>query len=265
MYFDVTKNDNSPIICNVPHSDTSVPEEFKGDFLLSPEALNHEVLYMADNYTNLLYGELLYVSSSIISKISRVVLDIERFENEEDELMSKVGMSALYTRTSSGSPLRTLGVENAEKLRRIYKDYHDSFTELTRNTLINHGMALIVDCHSFPSIPRQYEPEQESNRPDICIGVDAYHTPEVLVDALRKSFEEVGYSVEINTPFAGSIVPTLFYKQDKRVVSVMIEVNRKLYMDEETFEKSKNFSQVSKTISRCVIVMLNHYKENLTK
>lgn len=259
MYFDIIKNDNSPIICNVPHSGTSIPEVFKGDFLLSQESLQHEVQYMADNHTNLLYGELLYVSSSIISKISRVVLDIERFENEEDEPMSKVGMSALYTLTSDGSPLRTLSLENKKALHVAYDDYHKAFTELTESALTNHGIALVVDCHSFPFAPRRYEPEQEPNRPDICIGVDAYHTPEALVGALRRSFEEVGYSVEINTPFAGSIVPAAFYKLDKRVVSVMIEVNRKLYMNEETFEKSKNFSQASKTISRCVITALNDF------
>ncbi len=103
MYFEVSENNNSPIICNVPHAGVIVPEEFKGDFVLNDEELKEEILYMADNYTDLLYGELLYVSSFIKSKISRVVLDIERFENEKDEPMSKVGMSALYTHTSKGN------------------------------------------------------------------------------------------------------------------------------------------------------------------
>lgn len=259
MYLEVSKNKNSPIICNVPHSGTVIPEEFRSDFVLTQQDLDKEVLYMADNFTNYLYGELLYVSSYIISKISRVVLDIERFQNEEDEPMSKVGMSALYTRTSSGEVLRNISDENKITLEKIYKEYHDSFTKLVNDSLVKNDKAIIVDCHSFPSVPRVYEPEQGLHRPDICIGVDEYHTPKELVDILQSNFEKHGYRVEINTPFAGSIVPMDYYKKDDRVVSVMIEVNRKLYMNEKTIEKVENFSDISKDISRCVITSLNQF------
>jgi N-formylglutamate amidohydrolase len=61
------------------------------------------------------------------------------------------------------------------------------------------------------------------------------------VDILERNFKEIGYSVKINTPFSGSIVPLGFYKKEKKVISVMIEVNRKLYMNEETF-KNQNIS-----------------------
>jgi N-formylglutamate amidohydrolase len=260
MYFEVSENKNSPIICNVPHSGTIVPEEFRGDFVLSQGDLDKEVLYMADNFTNYLYGELLYVSSYVMSKISRVVVDIERFQNEDDEPMSKVGMSALYTRTSSGDVLRNISDENKIALEKIYKEYHNSFTTLVSDSLLKNDRAIIIDCHSFPSIPRSYEPEQDMYRPDICIGVDEFHTPKEMVEILQGNFEKLGYRVEINTPFAGSIVPLTYYKKDKRVISVMIEVNRKLYMNEETFEKAENFSQISKDISRCVITSLNQFK-----
>ncbi len=263
MYFEVSNNEKNPIVCNVPHSGTVIPEEFKGDFTLNETELQDEVLYMADNYTDILYGELLFISSFIISKISRVVLDIERLENMEDEPMSKVGMSALYTRTSNGSLLRNISKENKKMLGKVYKDYHAAFLGLVNGSLLRSNMAIVIDCHSFPSTPRVYEPEQEVNRPDICLGVDKYHTPQELVTILKSSFEEVGYSVGINTPFAGSIVPLSLYKKDKRVISVMIEINRKLYMHEETFEKTSNFSEVSKAISRCVITSLNQFVKTI--
>lgn len=259
MYFEVSENNNSPIICNVPHSGTIIPKEFKEDFVLTEKDLDKEVLYMADNFTNYVYVELLYVSSYIMSKISRVVVDIERFQNEEDEPMSKVGMSALYTLTSNGSILRTISDSNRHVLEKMYKDYHDSFSQLVNNSLVKNNTAIIVDCHSFASVPRVYELEQDSNRPDICIGVDDFHTPKRLVDILKHNFEKLGYRVEINTPFAGSIVPVPYYKKDTRVISVMIEVSRKLYMNEETYQKNKDFTQVSKDISRSVITSLNQF------
>jgi N-formylglutamate amidohydrolase len=259
MYFEVSENNNSPIICNVPHSGTVIPEEFNGDFVLTQKDLEEEVLYMADNHTNTLYGELLSISSCIVSKISRVVVDIERFQNEEDEPMSKVGMSALYTRTSSGDVLRNISIDNKVVLEKIYKEYHDSFTQLVSSSLLKNNKAIIIDCHSFPSVPRVYEPEQDMNRPDICIGTDDFHTPKELVEILKHTFEKLGYSVNINTPFSGSIVPLNYYKKDERVISVMIEVNRKLYMNEETYQKNNNFTQVSKDVSRSVITSLNQF------
>lgn len=259
MYFKVAKNKNSPIICNVPHSGLFIPEEFKSDFILNDFELRDEAKYMADNYTEELYADLVYISSSIVSSISRTVLDIERFEKDEDEPMSKVGMSALYTKTSDGKILRNISEENRNKLNNLYKEYHNSFRGLVDESLKNNKVAIIVDCHSFPSVPRSYEPDHDNGRPDICIGVDEYHTPKDLVTILKNNFEEIGYNVKVNSPFSGSIVPLEYYKKDKQVVSVMIEVNRKVYMDEQMFLKKKDFSNISKSISRCVIKSLNSF------
>jgi N-formylglutamate amidohydrolase len=257
MHFDVSKNSNSPIICNVPHSGLIIPEDFKEEYLLSGDALKNEVLFMADNYTDLLYSELLYVSSYIKSNVSRIFLDIERFKNPDEEPMSKVGMSAFYTLTSDGKPLRNIAPTTIEFLTRIYDEYHTTLTELVAESLERNNFAVVVDCHSFPSIPRSYEPDKNENRPDICIGVDEYHTPKELVDIVKRNFESAGYSVEINSPFAGSIVPMKYSRTEQKVSSIMIEINRKLYMNEETYLKNKNFSEISKIISRAVIVSLN--------
>ena len=53
-----------------------------------------------------------------------------------------------------------------------------------------------------------------------------------------------GMTVKRNSPFAGTMVPMKYYRKDKRVTSVMIEVNRRLYMDEVTGEKLPGFEAV---------------------
>jgi N-formylglutamate deformylase len=55
-------------------------------------------------------------------------------------------------------------------------------------------------------------------------------------------------SIAINKPFAGTLIPMKFYKQDKRVESIMIEINRKLYMDESTGEKNTRYSELKSII-----------------
>lgn len=262
MYFEVSTNENSPIVCNVPHSGTAIPEALREHFVLPREALDTEVKYMADNHTDALYSELLYVSSFIRSTISRIVVDIERFKDEKDEPMSNVGMSAFYTRTSSGMVLRNIPEETKHILEKIYTDYHDSLSGLVDSALVKNNLALIVDCHSFPSVPRVYEPDQKMDRPDICIGTDDYHTPQRMTKLLIQNFEDLGYRVAVNTPFSGCIVPTHHYQKDRRVLSVMVEINRKLYMNEKTFQKWNNFSEVGRAVSRCIMRSLNQFLEN---
>ncbi|MBQ3663473.1 MAG: N-formylglutamate amidohydrolase [Clostridia bacterium] len=38
--------------------------------------------------------------------------------------------------------------------------------------------------------------------------------------------------MEMNRPYSGSMVPLAYYRKDRRVMSLMIEVNRSLYMEE---------------------------------
>ena len=50
-------------------------------------------------------------------------------------------------------------------------------------------------------------------------------------------------SVECNRPYKGSMVPDIFFGSDPNVWSVMIEVNRKLYMDEENGARGYDFDK----------------------
>ena len=101
--------------------------------------------------------------------------------------------------------------------------------------LEQHGRCLIIDCHSFPAQSLPYE--SDTNRPDICIGTDSYHTSAELKNCLLKVFEAFGYRVAIDSPFSGTIVPLTHYHKDQRVESVMIEVNRSLYANPSGFKR----------------------------
>ena len=54
----------------------------------------------------------------------------------------------------------------------------------------------------------------------------------MIRDTMVTAVKEAGYSVAVDAPFAGALVPLSYYRKDDRVLSVMIEVNRRLYMDE---------------------------------
>ncbi len=84
--------------------------------------------------------------------------------------------------------------------------------------------------------------------PDFCLGTDSFHTPKKLIETIERKIKKSGYTVEINRPFAGAFVPSAYYKKDKQVAALMIEVNRRLYMDKESATRSENFNRVQKHV-----------------
>lgn len=100
------------------------------------------------------------------------------------------------------------------------------------------GECIIIDCHSF-SNERYWFHDKDLELPDICIGYDEFHKDEEIVNNLLHKFRE--YKTTINTPYAGSIVPSKYYVKDSRVKSVMIEFNKKLYLDEDNVTVTNHF------------------------
>ena len=221
----------SAIILHIPHASTALPNEV--EFLLGHEALAYEVDAMTDHHTDRLFD--LSGARRCVFPVSRLVADPERFIEDE---MEQVGMGVIYTHTSSGQRLRHISTAQRQYLiDQYYHPHHLQLTMIARDVLIKHDRCLIIDCHSFSALPLHYETDKY--RPDICIGTDAFHTPPSLTANLVYTFEKLGYSVAINTPFAGAIVPLDYYQRDQRVQSVMIEINRGLYSTPQKLSKLK--------------------------
>jgi N-formylglutamate deformylase len=242
------------IVLHIPHSSRRVPADERRQLLLTDEELERELLAMTDAHTEALFHDTVPGAREIVFPVSRLVVDPERFVDDDAEPMSRVGMGVVYTRTSNGAPLRaTPRTDEREALLKLYYEpHHSALTVATRKALARSGSCLVVDCHSFPSIPLPYELDQSGERPDICLGADEDHTPGPLVESLRHSFEAAGMKVFVNRPFSGSLVPGEHYRRDYRVSSVMIEVNRRLYMDEVTGLTSPGFGEIRDALGRAL-------------
>jgi N-formylglutamate amidohydrolase len=85
---------------------------------------------------------------------------------------------------------------------------------------------------------------QAPDRPDICIGTDSFHTPPALTARVRRFFEDRKFSVDVDSPYSGTIVPQSHYRKNRSVESIMVELNRSLYMDERTGRRSNRYDVI---------------------
>ena len=238
------------ILLHIPHSSYIIPKEYKKLFCISEKELRQEQIKMTDSYTDELFN-LPY--KKIIFPISRLICDVERFREESQEEMTKQGMWVCYTQTHKLAKLKEITEEHKKEiLEKYYDPHHKKFENVVKTILNKNKKCLIIDCHSFPSKALPYELYQEDERPNICIGTDCFHTDKEITEYFKTSFKELGYSVGINEPFKGTIVPLKYYKKEKRVQSIMLEINRKLYMNEGTGERNENFKKLKKDIKRII-------------
>lgn len=233
---EVAPSEAAEIFAEIDDAAQPLPNEYRSQFVLGDKELEQELIAMTDAHTAPMFAALTKPFQRVRFPASRLLVDVERFEDDAQEIMSTRGMGVIYSQTAERKALRReiSATERERLLSTYYRPHHAKFTQVVEDTVRRHGRALIVDAHSFPSEPRPYELDQTSVRPEICIGTDRFHTPRDLAEALLAAFRAEGFTVAENVPFAGTIVPMCHYQTDRQVQSVMIEANRSLYMDGST-------------------------------
>ena len=253
-----------PILANIPHSSLIIPEEIRKSLLINDEQLDRELLLLTDRYTDELFSVISELGGIVMAyKYSRLVADPERFEDDSRELMAKKGMGIIYIRTSGGKPLRApLSTAEREKvLEAFVRPYHRAVELKVQELLDRFGRCLILDCHSFSSIALPFEFDQSFGRPDICIGTDDYHSPEILSQTVEAFCTKTHLKILRNKPYVGSYVPLKYWGKDRRVSSLMIEIRRGLYMDEGTGSKVNSFIKTKDLITQLVLSIVRIFPQ----
>lgn len=231
-------------LIHIPHSSTYIPS-FES---MDKEKVEAEIQLLTDWGTEKIFD--IVDCTQLVVPFSRVFCDVERLPDDQ-EAMFKKGRGFYYTHTDFGERLRN---DNAELKQHIFDEYyqphHDKLLEICQTKINEHGFCFIIDAHSFSEKPLLSEENQQAERPDICIGTDAFHTPEFWTLQLTNHFEGYGLTVEINHPYSGTIVPLPMYKKEERLYSVMIEINKRCYMQNNKIlpEKIEHLSKIMNAI-----------------
>ena len=104
---------------------------------------------------------------------------------------------------------------------------------------------LHINCHSFPS------QQGINDLPDFVLGDRNGTTcPPHITKQVKHLIEAYGYRVNINHPYKGSTLIQKTGRPTQNRFSIQIEINRKLYMNEEKLEKNLKFSQLKDNINK---------------
>jgi N-formylglutamate deformylase len=245
------------LLLHIPHSSRLIPPDERAQLAPDNRTLALELLRMTDAFTDDLFAPTPFEAARVVFPVSRLVCDVERFPDDANEPMALRGMGAVYVKTTDGRPLRAhlTAAERARLIETWYRPHHQKLTQSVEELIAAARSCTIVDCHSFSSRPLPHEPDQDPARPDICIGTDDWHTPARLRDELVAAASAAEFSVLVDRPFAGALVPAKHYRREPRVRAVMIEINRKLYIDEQTGERLPSFGEIRQAVSEMLAVV----------
>ena len=96
-------------IVHVPHASTFIAIEVMDQFLLSPNELAEEAMTSADLYTDILAKAAWPNAQILTAAVSRVVIDVERYSNDAEEIMAKYGRYILSFLACRGRTVQLQG------------------------------------------------------------------------------------------------------------------------------------------------------------
>jgi N-formylglutamate amidohydrolase len=257
-----------PVIFNSPHSGRVYPSVFVGASRLSAKALRKsEDAYVEE----LLAAAPEHGAVLMHAHFPRAYLDINREPYELDPLLFS-GRLPDFVNSQSLRAIGGLGTiarivnEKEEiysapltldtaftRIERLYKPYHAALATLLKLTQARFGAAFLIDCHSMPS-----QPAERGSWPDFVLGdrFGASCAPEItrLVQTFLKN---QGFRVLLNKPYAGGYITEYYGKPNHGVHVLQIEVDRSLYMNEETFEKLPSFAKLQREMSELVSMLVH--------
>ncbi len=246
-----------PLVFNSPHSGRVYPKAFLAASRLDSLALRRS----EDSYVEELFAFVTGLGAPLLhAHFPRSFLDVNREPYELDPVLFRDGLPH-YANTQSVRVVGGLGTiarivsesdeiyrepltvgAALERINRLYTPYHDTLNGLLAEAQRAFGCAVLIDCHSMPSNPIA---EQGNVRPDFVLGDRFGNSCNAELTRLAvNQLTALGYAVTLNKPYAGGYITEHYGRPHKAQHVLQIEINRALYMDETSFEKSGRFERL---------------------
>jgi N-formylglutamate amidohydrolase len=269
-----------PLIIDSPHSGTEYPLDFnhQADFAQLRQA--------EDSYVDELYKHVSSIGGVFLdAKFPRSYIDPNRSENDfilEDlheknnsaceikfkpTIKSQLGIGLVWLKIPpNGEPMYRDKITLKQLMHRVntyHRPYHKILKNILDNTYKKFGNFYHVNAHSMQNqATAMSDQSQGTKRPDFVIGDrEGTSCKRRFTDLIVDFLKSLNYSVDVNYPYKGMELVRAYSDPLQNKNSVQIEVNRKLYMNEETREKIDNFKILKQDLKKLINEIKKQYDE----
>ncbi len=196
---------------------------------------------------------------AVIARAPRAAIDCNRAPDEIDSAVvigapaslsprAMAGLGIVPGRTARHGHLWRNSIARAELDRRIalvHTPYHGAIERGLDRLAITHGGALLLDCHSMP--PRHGQAE-------LVIG-DRHGTSasQALTDAAARIARAAGWSVALNTPYAGGHVVERHGRPGDNIHALQLEIDRGCYLDPDGRAPGPGFDRAARLLDQLTL------------
>ncbi|WP_299016277.1 N-formylglutamate amidohydrolase [uncultured Caulobacter sp.] len=212
----------------------------------------------------------------ILARLARAYVDLNREPWELDPSMFDedlpdyaqgrtarvaAGLGAIPRVAGEGRPIYARKLTFAEARDRIelaHRPYHDALDRQLAAARAAHGAAILIDWHSMPAAAARGV-RGRGGSCDIVLGdrFGAACSPK-LTSLVERELEGMGYRVARNAPYAGGYTTEHYGRPAKRTHALQIEINRALYMNEDTREPTEGLEKLTadaETLTRALAAL----------
>lgn len=250
----------APLVFASPHSGRRYPNDLLANARVPLISLRRS----EDAYVDELFaGAAAHGAAVLSATVARAYVDLNRDAAELDPDMFderpprsphgssarvQAGLGAIPRISGDGQDIyrRKLSLHEAEKrIAAVYRPYHAMLQNLVAETHEAFGCAVLIDCHSMPSSARG------AHAPDIVLGDRFGASCHPSITALAETtLRRLGYRVARNAPFAGGHTTQTYGRPAAGLHALQVEINRALYIDERTLERTSGYVRVRADMSR---------------
>ena len=244
----------------IPHSGEMIPPG--ADWLRGlPEAV---VMRDVDRFVDQLYRPVITKLKlpNIVAECHRYVIDLNR---KPDEFDTDSVEGAPHPAGTHPKGLHWSVTTFGEKLiikpmskglhdlfvQQHYLPFHESVAEMAKS--FNSKPVFHLDLHSMPSQGTALHNDPGAQRADVVVS--DFHGKSArkdFVDVIIEAYRCAGLQVAYNWPYFGGGITQMYGRPDLGHHTVQVELNRRLYMDEATKQKSSQFVETQNKLTHAM-------------
>lgn len=269
-----------PLVLDSPHSGFAFPADF-GSVLTEFDLREGE-----DCFVDQLWMPATERGVAMVAALApRTYIDFNRHAGDIDlELIeggrwpdehvpsgkAKIGKALVWRTLDDGRAIydRKLPVDEVRaRIENYHRPYHGAVRDRIAETHERFGRSWHIDCHSMNAVGgAQAEGGAGRARADIVLGDrDGTTCDAEFTELVRSVLSGFGYDVKINDPYKGVELVRAYSDPAQGRMSLQVEVNKRLYMDEATREKSAGFDAVQKHLSALVEALVDYTSHALRR